>query len=140
MGGAIYLKVQQPDFEGYETGHVVTRRLPPGKYQIADFEFYGSGIGGSYEWNSAVPFAIEFDIQPGRATYIGSFMRSLTPEGYQPVLGAAGYFLVSNQASRDVPIAIDRLPASVSVVEQVTDVEQFKSQVLRSKALEPETP
>ena len=140
VGGAIYLTVQQPDFEGFETGHVVTRPLPAGKFAITDFEFFGSGIAGSYEWNSAVPFTMEFDIQPGRATYIGSFMRSLTPDGYQQALGAAGYFLVSNRASRDVPIAISRLPDSVSVVEQVTDVDQFDSIVLRSKALEPETP
>lgn len=140
VGGAIYLKIQQPDFEGFETGHVVTRRLPPGRYVISDFEFFGSGIFESYEWNSAVPFAIEFEINAGRATYIGSFMRSLTPEGYQDALGAAGYFLVANRAKRDIPIADERLPDSVVVVEQVTDVERFGSLVLRSKALEPETP
>lgn len=140
VGGAIYLKIVDPDFEGFETGHVVVRAVPPGRYAITDFEFFGSGPGASYEWRSATPFALPFAVEPGRATYVGSFMRSLPPEGLLDELGPAGYFLVADRASRDLPIAEERLPAGTSMSNQYTDVDQFGSRVLSSKALEPMTP
>ena len=77
VGGAIYLKNKNPDFEGRESGRVVVRRLPPGDYLIENFAFYGSSpMGALYDWSAAKPFAIRFTIQPGKATYIGSFMRA----------------------------------------------------------------
>jgi hypothetical protein len=137
VGGAIYLKIIDPDFEGYETGHVVSRKLPPGRYTISDFEFFGSGPDGSYEWKPQAPFSINFTIEQGTATYVGSFMRSLAPPGDPSGIGPAGYFLVADRAERDLPIAMSRLPAGMTVLEQVTDVDQFGSKVLRSKSLEP---
>jgi len=137
VGGAIYLKILNPDFEGFETGHVVTRKLPPGHYAISDFEFFGSGPAGSYEWNSKVPFSIEFVIEAGKATYIGSFMRSLAPPGGAAGIGAPGYFLIANRSDRDLPIARPRMRADITILKQVTDVEKFGSAVLRSKSLEP---
>ncbi|MEL6729390.1 MAG: hypothetical protein AAFP91_17995 [Pseudomonadota bacterium] len=136
IGGAIYLKVVEPDFEGFETGHVVLRQLPPGHYVISDFEFYGSGPGGSYEWLPEWPFEIEFTISPGEGTYIGSFMRSQTPRGMSDELGAAGYFLVSDRSARDLPIAQRRLSPSYQISQDVTDVDSFGSVVLRSHPLE----
>lgn len=140
VGGAIYLKILDPDFEGFETGHVVVRALPPGQYEIRNLEFYGSGIGGSYQWSAAEPFLIPFTVEPGQATYIGSYMRSLSPEGYRERLGAAGYFLVADRSGRDLPIARARLPEGVSVETQFTDVEQFGNLALRSQPLEPMIP
>ncbi|MEM7569371.1 MAG: hypothetical protein AAF337_06210 [Pseudomonadota bacterium] len=137
VGGAVYLKILNPDFEGFETGHLVTRALPPGRYNIRDFEFFGSGPAGSYGWSSAVPFSIAFTIEPGKATYIGSFMRSLAPPGDTGKIGAAGYFIVANRAARDLLIARERLPSDTVVMEQVTDVDRFGSAVLRSRSLEP---
>lgn len=138
VGGAIRLKVQNPDFEGFETGHVVIRRLPPGRYAVTDFEFAGAGAGVQAEWKSSVPFALEFTIEPGKATYIGSFMRSPTPnDQLRAELGYAGYFLIADRSERDLPIAAVRLPQGVEISRQVTDVEKFGSKVLRSRSLEP---
>jgi hypothetical protein len=134
LGGAIYLKVKNPDFNGEETGHVVIRRLPPGTYAVQNFFFAGSspGGGGVY-WSPANPFALPFTIRRGAATYIGSFMRSPslgTP--LQPALGAAGFFIVADRSARDLPIATPRLPAGVKVTGEVTDVSTFGSPVLRT--------
>lgn len=136
LGGAIYLRIKNPDFEGAETGHVVVRRVPPGGYVIDRFIFGGSvpGVGG-FEWSSARPFALPFDIRPGEATYIGSFMRAVslgTP--LEPQLGAAGFFVVADRSARDTPLARQRLPAEARMTTQVTDVDAFGSIALRTQA------
>ena len=137
-GGMWTMKNKNPDFAGFETGHVIVRRLPPGHYVISNFGFAGSSpLGGRYDWSSAKPFAMEFDIRPGRATYIGSFMRSPTPKPeLRAQLGYAGYFLIADRSDRDLPIARAKLPLLPGVDIQVTDVEQFGSAALRNHSLE----
>lgn len=134
LGGAIYLKVKKPDFTGEESGHVVVTRVPPGQYQVHDFAFGGSTpLGGSVRWSPAKPFALPFTIRSGEATYIGSFMRAPSlGTALQPTLGAAGFFVVANRAERDLPIAKTRLPASIGLTSEVTDVSQFESAALRA--------
>ena len=90
-------------------------------------------MGGSVRWSPAKPFALPFSIRSGEATYIGSFMRAPSlGTRLQPILGAAGYFLVADQAGRDLPIAATRLPAGIVPKVEVTDVSQFGSQALRT--------
>jgi hypothetical protein len=134
LGGAIYLKIKNPDFAGRETGQIVVRRLPPGDYLIDNFAFYGSSpLGAAYDWSSAKPFAIRFSIRPGKATYIGSFMRAPSlGTSLEPTLGAAGFFVVANRSARDLPLIGPKLPAGYEVVTQVTDVDAFGSPALRS--------
>ncbi|MBP7704830.1 MAG: hypothetical protein KA105_06040 [Caulobacter sp.] len=134
LGGAIYLKIKNPDFEGRESGHVVVRRLPPGDYLIENFAFYGSSpTGAAYDWSAAKPFAIRFTIKPGQATYIGSFMRAISAgTSLEPQLGAAGFFVVADRSERDLPIARTRLPAGCEVTTQVTDVTTFGNVALRT--------
>jgi hypothetical protein len=133
IGGAFYLKVKNPDFTGEESGHVVIRCLPPGTYEVGGFKFSGFVPGvGSYNWSPAHRMALPFNIESGKATYIGSFMRgpSLgTP--LEPVLGAAGYFVVANRAERDLPLAQKRLPAGMVIQSSVTDVTTFGNPALR---------
>jgi len=134
LGGAIYLKIKNPDFNGDETGHVIVRRVPPGSYVVDGFFFGGQAPGGvSYSWSSRVPFALPFRIEPGRATYIGSFMRSPslgTPLATQ--LGAAGFFVVADRSERDLPIARKKFPMLPPVTMEVTDVDKFGSAALRT--------
>ena len=133
LGGAIYLKIKNPDFTGAESGHVVVRRLPPGRYEVNSFYFGGSNLAGaSYSWSSAVPFSLPFTITPGAVTYIGSFMRAPslgTP--LEPALGAAGFFVIADRSGRDLPIARERLPAGTVESIAVTDVSVFGSEALR---------
>jgi hypothetical protein len=134
VGGAFLLKVKNPDFSGVETGHVVIRRLPPGKYEVNTFAFYGSNLAGTdYSWKPKQPFSLPFEVRTGEATYIGSFMRAPslgTP--LQPILGAAGYFLIADRRDRDLPIAMQKLPGGTRITTQVTDVAQFDSAALRT--------
>jgi hypothetical protein len=134
LGGAIYLKIKNPDFSGKETGHVVIRRLPPGRYEVHSFFFGGPNLAGTtYSWSPAKPFSLPFDVKSGEATYIGSFMRSPslgTP--LQAALGAAGFFVVADRSERDLPIAKRRLAAPIKATVQVTDVSMFGNQALQA--------
>ena len=134
VGGALYLKVKNPDFTGNESGHVVARCLPPGTYEVGDFEFYGSLPGvATYKWSPATHTSLHFHIQSGQATYIGSFMRAPslgTP--LQPILGAAGFFVVADRKERDLPIAKGKLRAGMDIATEVPDVTVLNSQVLRA--------
>ena len=138
LGGMWYLRVMNPDFTGREAGHVVVRRLPPGHYSIENFGFGGQIPGiATYDWSSAVPFKIEFNIAPGRATYIGSFMRTVSlGTSLEAQLGAAGFFVIANRAERDLPIARQKMPQLPEINIAVTDVSIFGSAVLRNS--EPE--
>jgi len=135
LGGAIYLKIKNPDFTGRETGQIVVRRLPPGDYLIENFAFYGSSpLGASYDWSAAKPFAIRFNVQPGKATYIGSFMRAPSlGTSLAPQLGAVGFFVVADRSERDLPIIRTRLPLAADLLSQVTDVEPIGNALLRSR-------
>jgi hypothetical protein len=134
LGGAIYLKIKNPDFVGEESGHVIVRRLPPGRYVVNGFYFGGFVPGvGSFAWSPSRPFALPFVIRSGEATYIGSFMRSVslgTP--LQPILGASGFFVVADRSDRDLPLARSRLPADTRIAVEVTDVSAFGSEILRT--------
>jgi hypothetical protein len=134
VGGAWVLKIKNPDFLGRESGHVVVRRLPPGRYVIDQFAFAGGGMGMPFfSWSSAKPFRIPFSIRPGQSTYIGSFMRAPslgTP--LQPQLNAAGYFLIADRSDRDLPIARRKNASVDPVTVEVTDVGAFDSIVLRN--------
>lgn len=136
VGGAILLKIRNPDFTGEESGHVIVRCLPPGRYAVGGFEFSGSIPGvGSTQWSPARPIVMPFTIRSGEATYIGTFIRAPslgTP--LQPVLGAAGYFLVADRRKRDLPIARARLPSGMAVTNEVTDVSTFGLAALRDAA------
>jgi hypothetical protein len=137
LGGAIYLKVKNPDYTQGGTGHVVIRRLPPGNYAVDSFSFGGmSPTGGGIDWKSSEPFALPFEIKPGEAVYIGSFARCTTlGTSLQPVLGAVGYFVVADQGARDLAIARPRLPAGVAITSSVTDVSAFGAPIFRSSPL-----
>ena len=135
LGGAIYLKIKNPDFTGRETGQIVVRRLPPGDYLIENFAFYGSSpLGASYDWSAAKPFAIRFSIQPGKATYIGSFMRAPSlGTALEPRLGAVGFFVVADRSERDLPLIKTRLPMALEILSQVTDVDPIGNALMRSR-------
>ena len=140
LGGAIYLKVKNPDFEGVETGQLVVRRLPPGSYEVQEFRFFGQIPGlASYKWSPDKPFALPFEIRAGEATYIGSFMRAMATATVRPDIGGGTYFIVADRSARDLPIAGSRLPAGLKVTSEVTDVGQFGLHSLVTDVL-PEIP
>ena len=138
VGGMWRLRILEPHFTNQtESGHVVIRRLPPGRYRIENFSFSGSTpSGGAIRWSSSVPFRIDFDIMAGQATYIGRFIRSpsvsLSNASLYDTMGAAGYFVISNHFDEDSAIARRLDPGLPALGAQVIDIDQFGSSILRS--------
>lgn len=129
--GFFSARMSNVDYEGRERGKVIIRRLPPGQYEIYDFGFGGSiGMATTY-WSSSTPFAIPFTITPGQATYIGNFARAPSlGTSLQPALGAAGFFVISDQSERDLAIARQKDPNLPEVTVSVADVSAFGHQAL----------
>jgi len=81
---------------------------------------------------SARPFSIPFTIRPGEATYIGNFARAPSlGTSLGPVLGAAGFFVISDKSERDLAIARQRRPGLPPVTVTVTNVSTWGHAMLR---------
>lgn len=122
------------DYDGPEFGNVVVRSLPVGQYEINDFGFGGSTGAASVSWSSSNKFSLPFRIEPGRATYIGNFARGVTRGSYDPRFGAAGFFVISDKALRDLAIARTRQPQLPPVTVQVADVAKLQHPMILAEA------
>ena len=123
------------DYTGRENGKVMARRLPPGDYKIYDFGFGGT-IGNTItNYSTGQPYAIRFTIRPGETTYIGNFARAPSlGTSLEPRLGAKGYFIVSDQGDRDLPILIRKFTTMPPAIRAVVDVSGLGHPGLRSSA------
>jgi hypothetical protein len=85
-------------------------RLPPGPYQIYDIGVAAS-LGNMHYWANLDDAPIQFTINPGRTTYLGSFTPA--PVGGPGLFGlprfAKWIFLMTDQSERDLPIAQARV-------------------------------
>ena len=71
VGVSLIPVAQKGDFE-FSTGKLHVLELPPGKY-----EFYSwSTKSGMANLSKNKPFSIEFTVEPGRSSYLGSFIFS----------------------------------------------------------------
>ena len=79
---------------------VATHRLPPGKYEITGaMVMVGLGAAQLY-YSDKRPFSFPFEIQAGKATYLGEFLaRSVQSEG-----NLRAIYTVQNKQSRDLEI------------------------------------
>lgn len=98
--------------KGVYEGFVSVLKLPPGKYELYNFSVFGGAGFGSVTWSSKQDFSVPFEVQAGKATYIGAY--DCTPifgEGIFGLRALAGmYWILSDQHDRDVPIARGREP------------------------------
>jgi hypothetical protein len=91
-----------------ETGVVDVRRLPPGDYEIFNYDIDWVGGLGRRNWKSKQDFSIPFTIKSGQATYVGEFMAApVEQHGLLPSMPADDelYFVLANKADRDIAIA-----------------------------------
>jgi hypothetical protein len=99
--------------EPNETGFVDVRKLAPGDYEI--YRISAAMYGAiQWRWQPDDEFSIPFTISPGVATYLGDFRGVSTSSRSAWSLGAplptGAYFVVSNRADRDLPIARRKAP------------------------------
>jgi hypothetical protein len=130
--GVVHAKISDADYTGRETGKVVTRNLPPGRYEIYNFLISGFNGVSVVDTSSKKKFAIPFEIKAGEATYIGNFARANAPSRQGPV----SYFVISDKSERDLPIAQARVPNLPPIRNEVFDVTKLENAVLRTTEVE----
>lgn len=134
--------MENPDFAGEETGQINVRRLPPGHYEVSDFSFAGSIPSVViYTYSTGIPFSIPFDVRSGEATYIGTFMRLPSLKtSLQPILGAAGFFVIADRSERDLPIAKGKLPTGIKIPPKLRTYRNSAARRFEQAALERSRP
>lgn len=130
------------DFKGEERGVVLVKNLPPGDYELINFEIYhnGANITPSMWWKSKENFSIPFKISAGTATYLGDFkavgllFRSFL--GQKHAIGGA-YFVVTDKSDRDIPIAKQKQSSINKVELNIPNVDTLHNPLIRSKESPP---
>jgi hypothetical protein len=120
------ISLQQRDYDdAQESGVVITADLPPGRYELYDFNAFDHGGRNTY-YRSPWPFSIPFVIEPGKTVYLGNYQangpQAKNVQGLS--LHAALAFVVEDRQARDVAIARTHPEASslASSVEDATPV------------------
>lgn len=107
-----------------EEGIVDIRRLPPGDYEIFNYQAHINSAPLQGRWKAKSDFSIPFTIAAGRATYIGEMM-AVEIGSEKPFLGSrkheGAYFVLTDKSARDVPIARTKEPNVGEVAITVVD-------------------
>lgn len=98
---------------GTHEGAVAALRLPPGKYEIYNFEVEGGSAIGTAIWSANQDFSIPFEVTDGKFTYVGAYESASTyGENIFGMKVLAGlYWFLSNQSERDLAALKARMPA-----------------------------
>lgn len=108
------LTFERNDFKGIidGIGMVYAYAVPAGEYEIFDYRLYFNDGFVSKTWTPNEAFSIPFTLTPGSVTYIGDI--ETIPTYGRNFLGieveGGGYFKISDQSVRDLPILKARFP------------------------------
>jgi len=128
-----------------ETGVLDVRPLPPGDYEIFNYDCFtyrGAVSRNVYmdfsdNFSAKGAFSIPFTIQPGRATYVGAFRAIAVPAKNligMTVTGGA-YFILTDQRERDTALARGQMPQLGPVDDAVIEPASAGSNMIRSTYL-----
>jgi hypothetical protein len=130
--GFVRAQISDADYTGHETGKVVARNLPPGRYEIYNFLISGYNGVSTVNTTSRKKFAIPFEIKAGEATYIGNFARANVATGKGPI----SYYVITDKSERDLPIAKARRADLPPIRNEVFDVTKLEHPALRTTEFE----
>lgn len=114
---------QKPDFQGpTEQGVVLVSSMPPGDYELFNFDIFLNAGTMTRNFGSRKDFSIPFTVRPGRIAYLGNYqangMRGDNVLGIS--LAAGAVFAVSNRADSEITIARAKAPRLSGEVEDFT--------------------
>jgi hypothetical protein len=136
-GQANMFEDRKLDFEGGgKAGIVDVTRIPPGDYELFNFQiFYNAGTAQKW-FSSKQDFSIPFKIRQGGGTYIGEFIAvGVKGQNFFGIeIPAGGYFVVSNKAERDIAIAKRKEPALRDVASAVANVGSVGNPLIKAGA------
>lgn len=109
----------KPDYVAEnEAGVVLVSSLPPGRYEIYNFDiFFNAGMVQN-RYSSKVPFSIPFVVESGKVVYLGNYQanRSTGRNLVGMPMPAGAVFAVSDRQAADIAIArrkLSTVPADI---------------------------
>jgi len=121
--------------DGAEQALIDIRRLPPGDYEIYNFDIVLNPPSMWQPWFAARDFAIPFTIAPGRATYIGELkaVALTTPGPFGNTLANGAYFVLSDKSARDLAIARRKEPGlPAAIADEASDARAIGHELIRA--------
>lgn len=122
---------QKRDYDSaQENGVVLLSSLPPGKYEIHNFNIHLNAGTTQLNFGSKSDFSIPFEVQAGKAVYLGNYQANAI-QG-KNMLGlsapAGAVFVVESRLDRDIALARAR-SGQPSVAPQVLDATPSASSI-----------
>jgi hypothetical protein len=99
---------QAPDYQSAdEAGVVLVQSLPPGEYEIYNFDIFFNAGTVQNNYSSRAEFSIPFTVKPGEMTYLGNYQANrLTGKNFLGLsLPAGAVFVVSDRLNSELRIA-----------------------------------
>ena len=104
---------QKRDYENpEENGVVQSFRLPPGDYEIFNFDIFLNGGTVQKNFGSRKEFSIPFKVRANETTYLGNYQANLVmgKNFFGMSMAAGAVFVVTNREKADIELAKKRLP------------------------------
>ncbi len=119
---------QKRDYDNpVENGVVQSFRLPPGDYEIFNFDIFLNGGTVQKNFGSSNEFSIPFKVRPNETTYLGNYQANqiMGKNFFGMPLAAGAVFVVTNREKIDIKLAKKRLPdASFGPISNATPTVQ----------------
>ncbi len=118
----IFYKQADDYHSSSESGVVLVHSLPPGEYEIYNFDIFYNGGTVQKHFESRVDFSIPFSIRPERATYLGNYQANkLTGKNiFGLPLSAGAVFAVSDRLEAELPIAEAKVKSPLGKAQDAT--------------------
>jgi hypothetical protein len=130
-----------PDYKNAsEAGVVIVSTMPPGKYEIFNFDVFFNGYPVSSNYSSRTAFSIPFTVEAGKTVYLGNYQaNALKGENLLGITVAAGaVFVVEDRLETDMVLAkkqAQELPEAT--VNAVPSVQKINNPYFVAKRLSP---
>jgi hypothetical protein len=105
-----------------EGGVVLVQSLPPGVYEIYNFDIFFNAGTVQNNYGSRVDFSIPFTVKPGQTTYLGNYQANkLTGKNFLGLsLPAGAVFVVTDRLKAELPIAEAKIKSALPAVQDAT--------------------
>jgi hypothetical protein len=105
-----------------ESGVVLVRSLPPGDYEIYNFNIFFNGGTVQNNYGSRTDFSIPFSVKPGRATYLGNYQANkLTGKNFFGLsLPAGAVFVVADRLESELALAETKTKSQLGAAQDAT--------------------
>lgn len=117
---------RKPDYESAdESGVVIVDTLPPGHYEMFNFDVFLNAGMIQNNYSSRVPFSIPFEIKAGAITYLGNYQaHRLTGKNvFGMTIAAGAVFVVTDRQVKELALARGReAPAAAQVLNMTPSV------------------